>query len=364
MQQHSAFRGNLGDLQSWHLHAWSHDSPFPEWAPALAQLVAAGRYPGLQQGDYDLRLDRPRSRRAWQSLLPGTEQEAPARKKQEVAFPVGPQRKETAANNGARAPLAVIVPIRNRAGRRVRNALHSLNWQENGPPAQIVVVSQGSRPAVNEELHDLCSEAGARLIVTGRPEAPWNKSLALNMGIRAVRPEIPYLMTMDIDMILAPDFFAVALQRLQQEPPVLVLCRSLDLPQEVVLPEPPSLQTAFDHLRQQARPRARSGTGGIQAAHRDFFYRVRGYDEDLLWWGAMDGDMVKRARLAGLAIAWIDDKTSMLHQWHPRKHHSLDEHRHVAQARIAWQRNHQIVRQRAHTLCRNPDGWGGSRHYE
>ena len=70
-----AFRGTLGDLQSWHLHAWHHPDPFPQWAPLLAKAVEAGKYPALQRGEHDLRLDRPRDRQQWGELLEGLKNE-------------------------------------------------------------------------------------------------------------------------------------------------------------------------------------------------------------------------------------------------------------------------------------------------
>jgi hypothetical protein len=363
MQHHNAFRGNLGEGQSWHLHAWSHADPFPAWAPALVQLVSAGHYPELQRGHYDLRLDHLQSRRAWQELLPVVEKAPePAAKtvivKEKKPVPAPETQNPNADNASDPAPLAVVIPVRDRAGRRVCNALRSLSWQTTGPPAQVVVVSQGSRPDIDRALTAICRKAGAELLITGTADAPWNKPLALNVGIRTVRPNIPYVMTMDVDMILASDFFEAVLAQLQQEPPTLVLCQSLDLPASAHLPAPERLEAVFNDLRRQAKPRARSGTGGIQAATRDFFYEVRGYDEDLLWWGAMDGDMVNRARLAGLSIVWIDDRTSMLHQWHPRKYHNLKRSEDMTQARVSWTRNHDLVRERANQAQRNPAGWG------
>jgi hypothetical protein len=72
LKQHGAFRGNLGDLSSWHLHAWYHGHPFPLWARALTRAIEVGHFPQFQRGDYDLRLDRARDRREWEALLPRT----------------------------------------------------------------------------------------------------------------------------------------------------------------------------------------------------------------------------------------------------------------------------------------------------
>jgi glycosyltransferase involved in cell wall biosynthesis len=200
------------------------------------------------------------------------------------------------------------------------------------------------------------------LLIQGHPDQPWNKSLALNYGIRATRDDLPFLMTMDGDMILAPDFLEVVLARLRREPPALVLCRISDLPRGVEIPRSrKALNGAFPRLLEQTRLRKRSGSGAIQAASRDFFFEIRGYDEDLLWWGAMDGDILNRARLLGLELVWIENQTSMLHQWHPRKHRILEKSREIEQAKLYWRRNHDLVKQRSHTARRNPETWGGLR---
>ena len=257
------------------------------------------------------------------------------------------------------APLAVVMPVRNRAGQRLRNALSSLAWQSVGRPAQVIVVSHGSQPDIDRELSELCDEEAATLIRIGDPSKAWNKPLALNTGIRATLPDIPFIMTMDADMILAPNFFEVVIGRLEQEPKAVVLCRSSDLPQHMSIPSSrQALKDAFDSLKATVRLRPRYGPGGIQAARRSFFFDIRGYDEDLLWWGAMDTDLVNRARLAGLKNEWIEDRTAMLHQWNPYKHAALTCREEIEQAKGAWRRNHTLVRSRSKRLVRNPDGWG------
>jgi hypothetical protein len=167
-------------------------------------------------------------------------------------------------------------------------------------------------------------------------------------------------MTMDADMVLAPNFFEVVVERLRKEPPALILCRISDLPAHVLLPrDGEKLMCAFDTLRAVTQLRPRYASGGIQAARRAFFFDIRGYDEDLLWWGAMDGDLVNRARLMGLEITWIEDRTAMLHQWHPRKYAVLSGHREIEQAKRAWRYNHQLVQSRSKLAQRNAHGWGG-----
>jgi len=256
--------------------------------------------------------------------------------------------------------LAVVIPFRDRSVRHLFRTICSLDWQSAGRPAQVIVVSHGSRPESEKELDELCREQGATLIVLGHPGQPWNKPLALNTGIRATRPDIPFLMTMDSDIILAPNFFAVALERLQKEPPALVLCSISDLPKAAPLPDTPgALRGKWEDLHTMSELRKRGGSGAAQAARRSFFFDIRGYDEDLLWWGAMDTDIINRARLLGMEIQWMGDRTVLLHQWHPRKHRILGDKSEIRQARRSWKLNHELMRARSQTLLRNPGGWGG-----
>ena len=165
-------------------------------------------------------------------------------------------------------------------------------------------------------------------------------------------------MTMDADMILAPNFLSVVVESLLHKP-ALVLCRISDLPPQAQIPDnTDELLHSFDQFLATTQLRPRYGTGGIQAAARSFFFDIRGYDEGLKWWGAMDGDVVNRARLKGLAIDWIEDRHAMLHQFHPRKHEVLLRPEQIQAAKKAWRLNHALVKARRLKVKRNPVAWG------
>jgi hypothetical protein len=372
LRRHGASRATLALDGSWDLHPATHEAPFPAWIGDIAAAVVRGEVPSRQRGQYDLRLDRAADRLAWAALL-GRPRELSTRRAVR-STPVVARAAPHACRHAARrlpdagvspcsaatpAPIAIIIPVRDRAGSRMRRCLASLASQSSGAAAQVLVVSHGSQPEIDDELRDLCPRWGARLIAIGCPSEPWRKPLALNVGLRATSPAVPFVMTLDADMILAPDFLEIVLDTLRSDAPCFVLCRSSDLPQDARVPdEDPVPAAAFEALRRRARLRGRHGTGGIQAAAREFFFDVRGYDEDLVWWGAEDGDMVGRAALAGLERIWICDRTAMLHQWHAKTFTALTDPVARTEAKRAWQRNHAIVRERVDQLLRNPTGWG------
>ena len=141
----------------------------------------------------------------------------------------------------------------------------------------------------------------------------WNRSWALNVGIRAARGE--HVMCTDADMIFSPDFLKQVVAAFVEQQRSLVLCRCHDLPES--LSERPWQLDDFARLREQAELRDTVGTGACQVAARSFFEEVRGYDEKYVFWGNEDKDMVMRAEVFGLRPHWITEPTCMLHQWHP-----------------------------------------------
>ncbi len=342
----------------WHLQPASHAPPFAQWIGNVVDAVEHGRLPEVQR-DGLLRLHQPTTRAAWrQHLFPtGTPSHSARPTSRPARRAVVRERRPVA---GA-APLSVIIPIRDRAGRDVRNSLASLAWQTAGKPWEVIIVSHGSRPEIESELGFLAREAGATLLSVGSPEDPWCKPHALNTGILAADPAISFVMTMDADMMLADNLVECVLADLREDPDRIVLCQSSDLPQDCALPDDPeAIRAQFLELARQAQLRGAYGTGGIQAMRRSFVVEVRGWDEDMLWWGALDTDMVRRAEAAGMRVSWVTERTAMLHQWHPRKHHILDAGAHRAAARDAWLRNHELMLGRATTVVRNPDGWGAT----
>lgn len=259
-----------------------------------------------------------------------------------------------------KVPISVVIPVRNRAGTRLKNCLSSLRWQCKVVPQEVLVVSFGSSSDTDLELATLCSEAGARLVCTGNPDVVWSWSFPANVGIRATSPDSRFVMLLDADMILAPNFFDVLTNELEHDPDSMVLCQSSDLGQDVLLSEDPdALRKAFSRLWSGSRLRGPKGCGGIQVAPRKFFFDVHGLDEDFKFWGGEDRDMVQRAERYGLTIRWITRSTSMLHQHHPRELDAIQDPARKAAARQAMEANYRLLRERETLVERNPDGWGG-----
>lgn len=252
----------------------------------------------------------------------------------------------------AEPALSVIVPVRalgpagadDRSGVRLDNCLGSLRWQDlPAGDCEIVISDFGSAPAHAEAITAVAGRWGARVVRT-RTDEVWNRSRALNVGIRAARG-VAVLCT-DVDMVFAPNFLGEVTTALSGGPR-FVVCRCRDLPPGV--PDGTISRGDYPDLLARAPYRDKLGTGACQAASRSFFERVRGYDEGYVFWGMEDNDMRFRARRAGLEEVWIHERTAMLHQWHPSQ-----------RGRRPWRKFLNDVRFHLtkRRIAKNPRSWG------
>jgi glycosyltransferase involved in cell wall biosynthesis len=209
--------------------------------------------------------------------------------------------------------MTAIIPIRNRSGIRLENCLHSLRWQEiDSSLLSIIVLDYGSQLEHVNSISLLCEKYQAQYI---RIEefGVWNRSKALNYGIRNADGE--WVFCTDVDMIFSPNFVGTIIEKIQNHSKAFVISRCHDLPEELPL----SLWQKDDFLMlsQKSELRNTQGTGACQVARKQFFYDIHGYDEGFEFWGAEDDDLRKRARRYGLIEISISPQASMLHQWHP-----------------------------------------------
>jgi glycosyltransferase involved in cell wall biosynthesis len=213
-----------------------------------------------------------------------------------------------------RAQISAVIPVRDRTGPRLDNCLRSLRWQQLEPGAlEIVITDFGSNPEHAAGLASLSERYDAELVRV-HTEETWNRARALNFGIQ--RSTGHFVFCTDADMIFAPNFIATLLEtQAQADEQAFVVCHCRDLPESVA--EQTWQLDDFPRLLELAAFRKATGTGACQVARREFFERVRGYDEGFSFWGQEDNDMRFRAGRYGLRETWVQEHTAMLHQWHP-----------------------------------------------
>ncbi len=181
-----------------------------------------------------------------------------------------------------RAQISAVIPVRDRTGPRLDNCLRSLRWQQLEPGAlEIVITDFGSNPEHAAGLASLSERYDAELVRV-HTEETWNRARALNFGIQ--RSTGHFVFCTDADMIFAPNFIATLLEtQAQADEQAFVVCHCRDLPESVA--EQTWQLDDFPRLLELAAFRKATGTGACQVARREFFERVRGYDEGFSFWG-------------------------------------------------------------------------------
>jgi len=169
-----------------------------------------------------------------------------------------------------------------------------------------------------EEIRSLCE---ANDIVYRRSEVyfPWNQGRILNGGMKLAMTE--YVMRLDCDIIVPPSFWRNLEERLATDSFFISTTKDLkSLPEgrsyfQWLWPE----RTVW--LKAHCRGMLGPTMGGLQVFSRDWFLKMRGYDEDISGWAPDDKDMVARAKRAGLKIVKFG---ANYHIHHPRTVKRLD----------------------------------------
>ena len=245
--------------------------------------------------------------------------------------------------------ISAVIPIRNRSSERLENCLRALRWQDiPASQCEIVISDFGSSREEAEALKAMASRHDARIVRTDTDEI-WNRSRALNYGIRSATGKSVFCT--DADMICAPNFLSTLLEvQAEHSDGAFAVCRCRDLP-EAVKEQAWSLED-FPSLLAQAPFREKLGTGACQMALRSRFEFLRGYDEGYKFWGMEDNDMKFRSTRSGLQLVWIHERTSMLHQWHPSDRGKKPLQKFINDVRFHISK---------YRLKKNPDSWGGQR---
>ncbi len=171
-----------------------------------------------------------------------------------------------------------------------------------------------------------------------RPQRAFNKSFALNVGIRKSKQE--YVLITDADFM----FGIRLIERVMEE---LEKGEAFVLAEAGYLPDVDIDSIYWDRLCKKIRkPERRMSPGTIQAVDRAWMNAVRGYDERFHGGlGGMDDDMKTRANKDGLKLVWLTfDEVQCVHQWHERSD-------------MKGKCSHLFSVDPP--VIKNPDGWGG-----
>jgi len=205
--------------------------------------------------------------------------------------------------------ISFIISVRDRDRDRIERCVNSL---KSPVTKEIILVDYGSKKEIREIK-------GVKIIRVNTDNI-WNKSHALNIGIKKATGE--YIATMDCDIILPKKFLQKIEAYLKEDSFIVSMnVRRIEL-------QGWKGQMSERCIKQFSTPWSASATrkeiyqnhsanGGIQIFSRKWITKVRGYDENLVYWGGMDNDLYERGLMDGLIM--INANEPIYHQEHEKK---------------------------------------------
>ena len=243
--------------------------------------------------------------------------------------------------------FSIVIPVRNRYDIRVYNCLRSLQLQTL-PNLEIIVADYGSTEENHEKLLKVLNPFDCSLFYY-KTDDLWSLSTARNIGIR--RAQSKFIATLDVDCIVEPNILEATLKRFKDDRDCLIVNRVCHCPKELDL-NTLKLPQDFEMLRKNCKC-SRKGIGAYISAPRDWWFKVRAFDERIKVWGSEDDDIKKRA---------IKDKKRVVilrlgapplfiyHQWHiPTNRGKLFE---------MWEKRNLIILKKDDSIKRNTKTWG------
>jgi glycosyltransferase involved in cell wall biosynthesis len=182
--------------------------------------------------------------------------------------------------------ISFVISVRNRDRPRILRCVKSLKSPRT---KEIIIVDYGSKVPIRK--------INGTKIIRVETDNIWNKSHALNIGIKAAEGE--FIATVDCDIILSKNFLGKIGEFLQDRAFIV----SMDVRRINLLKLKGNIQERY--LNIFAIPwidsnriniyQNHSANGGIQLFSKKWINKVRGYDENLVYWGGMDNDLYERA---------------------------------------------------------------------
>lgn len=249
--------------------------------------------------------------------------------------------------------LSIVSPIYRRSQQALDNFLLSLHWQTY-QPREVVIVDQNPDDQWQRAVRGTCD----RYPFTRYVQATWhgdpdwlNVSWGINVGFKSTSPDANYLAMIAMDMMLSPNYLEVIAQ--VAKPDLFLLAPCGWLPPEAPLNHiwrdwEKLVEMAAGDRDTYTKPIKKWNDGTIKVATRDWWFRVRGYDE-MCPFRTMSGNVNHRITKTGLKreiVPW--EQAQILHQWHEpllTLVKNTDMTREQFLARLEFQ-------------IANPNGWG------
>jgi len=219
--------------------------------------------------------------------------------------------------------ISFIIPVRDRDDERIWNCILSL--VKSKLFGEVIVIDYGSKEKV--ELSGDIEIENLKIIRYDKNKV-WNKSHAINLGIREAKYD--YIGTVDCDMIISEGFMRGVERHLAKNTLIYSINVKRIEPRHVSVDFNDMLKHTSDWNNSKGRYNIiHNANGGIQIYPKKWIESIGGADECLIYWGGMDNDVFERAIISGLAT--INLNQAILHQEHEfKKEKNLDKHEQIA----------------------------------
>jgi glycosyltransferase involved in cell wall biosynthesis len=205
--------------------------------------------------------------------------------------------------------VSVIFAYRNRELMRVKRCLDSL-LNQTFKDFEVIFIDYGSSDSYAKEIMPLVkSYSFAKYYYSHTVGYPWNRSNALNTGIRLSDSE--YILFGDIDLIYSPNVVRELVQKARKD--------------SVVFTSIYYLSKSFNkwdcllHINTSLfNDSGDEPIGAVYFIHKEILYDIQGFDEYYALWGVEDRDLHHRVKSLGISSIRVDArKCPIYHQWHP-----------------------------------------------
>ncbi|MFW6281587.1 MAG: glycosyltransferase family 2 protein [bacterium] len=243
--------------------------------------------------------------------------------------------------------ISVVIPVRNKELKRLNEVIDRLNHNLVG---EIIIVDYHSDIPIKIE------KPKTKVIRYKKPGI-WNKAHAINIGFKKSKES--YVMTLDADILLNPNFFEDVKPYLTPDNFIYTnFVRRINIEEisddwDKMLSTSRKWNENYDIIGELHN----AATGGVQIFPREFFINLNGLDENLVYYGGMDNITIIEAKLRGYNVIVLNE--TILHIDHPNlKEDNLPEEerefsRFIREDRINLMRN---LMEMGHN--RNCKSWG------
>ncbi|RXJ45450.1 glycosyltransferase [Gelidibacter gilvus] len=246
--------------------------------------------------------------------------------------------------------MQIIFAFRDRDVDRVKLSLTSLKSQTQNS-FNVIFIDYGSQDSYAQKVKEIVSRfTFVTYYYVGHPGLLWNKSKAINYGLRKAHSD--FIITADVDVLFTENFVEIALKL--SNPNSFSLFKIGYLSQQVT-------EEQQKHLNLKAIKTTHIGdTFGIGLFPKSTLEAVGGLDEFYHFYGSEDEDLNYRVLLFGATLNNCNELL-LYHQWHERYPQEKDRQLTVMprlrnvlrinQRHFLWHKDQKIIHP-------NPKTWG------